>query len=259
MSYDKLPGINVSKLKDAYSEGWAYFAARHVHKTMPPKEKKVFAFGSAVHLALLKPDEFKHKVHTPPRDVLASNGARSTKAYKEWAASLPAGSIELTEAEMDACHQCLSSILQHDEVCKMMSYDRITEEPISCKIDGLDWKGIPDIVLRSGGIVIDLKTTACIGERKFRGQAFDLGYHLQAAWYLRLCSEFYRKPYNTFVFIAIESDAPYRCRCYYLDDDFIEEGRAKIAELIEQYQQRLASNYWLEDCDRGLIRIGRKW
>lgn len=253
-NYASIPALNASKLKDAYTEGWAYFAAAHVHKTIPPKDKKEFAFGTAIHLALLKPDEFTTKVITPPRDVLASNGARSTNAYKEWAKE-HSDCVILTEAEMDAIHQCMQSLLAHDQVLQIMSMPRITETAISATIDGRPWKGIPDIVAERGTFVVDLKSTGFISEKKFRWQVYDLGYHIQAAWYLRLCEEVYKKPYTTFVFIGIETEPPYRCRCYYLGSRAIQRGYDDIERLLSQYDARMASGDWLEDCDKGLILI----
>jgi len=254
MNYSDIPGMNVSKLKDAYTEGWAYFAAAHVHKTLPPKDKKAFAFGSAIHLALLKPDEFAGKVVVPPRDVLAKNGARSTDAYREWAKE-QGDAIILTDAEMDTLHRCMESLLSHEQVMHCMAMDRITETPIAATIDGRKWKGIPDIVAKRGGTVIDLKSTGFISEKKFRWQCYDLGYHIQAAWYLRLCEEVYRKPYTTFVFIAIETEPPYRCRCYYLGSRAIQRGNDDIERLLREHDERMASGDWKEDCDKGLVLI----
>lgn len=254
VEYNSLPGMNVSKLKDAYAEGWQYFAAAHVHQTLPKRDKKEFTFGSAVHLALLKPNEFREKVITVPRELLASNGARSTKDAKEFMAA-NSDKIILTDGEMDACHQCLASLLAHDQVIQIMAMESTIETPISAEIDGRTWKGIPDIVTKRK-FVIDLKTTGFISEKKFTWQVRDLGYHLQAAWYLELCRIYYGRDYDTFVFVAIETDPPYRCRCYYLDDDLVNEGAYEITRLLDEYDRRLAANDWLEDCDRGLIRIG---
>lgn len=253
-NYASIQALNASKLKDAYTEGWAYFAAAHVHKTIPPKDKKEFAFGTAIHLALLKPDEFTEKVITVPRELLDKRGNRTTDAAKEFVKQNP-DKVVLSDKEMNDVHQCMQSLLAHDQVLPIMSMPRITETPISATIDGRPWKGIPDIVAERGTFVVDLKSTGFISEKKFRWQVYDLGYHIQAAWYLRLCEEVYQKPYTTFVFIGIETEPPYRCRCYYLGSRAIQRGNDDIELLLSEYDSRMASGDWLEDCDKGLILI----
>lgn len=254
MNYADLPGMNVSKLKDAYTDGWFQFAALHIYKTMR-KEKKPFSLGTAIHLALLQPHLFADTIAVPPADVLAKNRARSTKAYEEWA-SAQVGKVVLSKKELDTCNECIASIKQHDQVRSMLAQSNIIETPISADIDGMRWKGIPDIVDNTyGRYVIDVKSTGFIDEREFRWQVKKLGYHIQAAWYLRLCSAAYDRNYDTFIFIAIETQPPFRCRCYYLSKQLIDEGNYEIDRLLREYNERMQSGDWREDCDRALILI----
>ena len=249
-----IPPINQSSLKTAWKKGWKYFHAAHVAKTIPPKSEAYFAVGSAIHLFLLENAKFKDRVVEIPTEVLASNGAKSGNKWKEFEAANEK-KILLKTAEMQSVLACVESIMQHPSAMEILAAPAHIEQFVEAEIFGIKARGIPDICLQRGGVVVDVKSTSMVDEYEFRSQVKKLGYHIQAAWYLELCSTFYGKRYSQFVFIAVETEPPYRCRCYYLDEAFLQEGRMIAAGLAEEYAGRYAANDWLEDCDKNIIFI----
>lgn len=254
-----IPPINQSALKVAWRKGWKYFHASEIARTIPKKPESYFAVGTAIHTFLLEPSKFKERVVEIPADVLASNGAKSGNKWKEFEAANDK-KVLLKPAEMQSVLACVESIMQHPSAMEILAAPAHVEQLITADIFGVTAKGIPDICIKRGGVVVDVKSTATVDEYEFRSQVRKLGYHIQAAWYLELCSAFYGKTYNQFVFIAVETEAPYRCRCYYLDDAFLQEGRMIAEGLAAEYARRYAANDWLEDCDKNIILIEKgKW
>lgn len=249
-----IPPINQSALKVAWKKGWKYFHASEIARTVPRKPESYFAVGTAIHTFLLEPSKFKERVVEIPAEVLASNGAKSGNKWKEFEAANEK-KILLKTAEMQSVLACVESIMQHPSAMEILAAPAHIEQLIEAEIFGVKARGIPDICLQRGGVVVDVKSTSMVDEYEFRSQVKKLGYHIQAAWYLELCSAFYGKRYTQFVFIAVETEAPYRCRCYYLDEAFLQEGRMIAAGLAEEYARRYAVNDWLEDCDKNIILI----
>jgi hypothetical protein len=254
-----IPPINQSSLKTAWKKGWKYFHAAHIAKTIPPKSEAYFAVGSAIHLFLLENEKFKERVIEIPKEVLGKGDKKNTTAWDNFAESNN-DKVLLKPAEMQSVLACVESIMQHPSAMEILAAPAHVEQPIEADIFGIKARGIPDICLQRGGVVVDVKSTSTVDEYEFRNQVRKLGYHIQAAWYLELCSAFYGKRYNQFVFIAVETEPPYRCRCYYLDEAFLADGRMIAEGLAQEYARRYAANDWLEDCDRSIILIEKgKW
>ena len=254
-----IPPINQSSLKTAWKKGWKYFYAAHIAKTIPPKSESYFAVGSAIHLFLLENAKFKERVIEIPKDVLGKGDKKNTTAWDNFAEANK-DKVLLKPAEMQSVLACVESIMQHPSAMEILAAPAHIEQPIGAEIFGVKARSVPDICLQRGGVVVDVKSTSTVDEYEFRSQVRKLGYHIQAAWYLELCTAFYGKRYSQFVFIAVETEPPYRCRCYYLDEAFLYDGHMIAEQLAQEYARRYAASDWLEDCDRNIILIEKgKW
>src|SRR5690349_1661907 len=65
-------------------DGPVVYCETFIRRRMPKPKKKEFLLGTASHTLLLEPDRFEATVKLIPRDKLASNGARSGNAYKDF-------------------------------------------------------------------------------------------------------------------------------------------------------------------------------
>ncbi len=72
--YDQLPALSQSSIKDAKLEGWNYFHKRHIERSLPFEPSKSMELGTALHLALLEPDELHDVVLLIPDEVLNKDG-----------------------------------------------------------------------------------------------------------------------------------------------------------------------------------------
>lgn len=90
----------------------------------------------------------------------------------------------------------------------------------------------------------DWKTTSDISERGIAKSIASMGYHIQAAFYLRgllaILPEYSRRV--SFIFCFVESEAPYLVRRAVLSETFLRIGQAKVSEGIAAWQHAEATN-----------------
>jgi hypothetical protein len=89
---------------------------------------------------------------------------------------------------------------------------------------GLECKCRPDWLTDDGSIVVDLKTTKDASPRGFKQSVANYRYHVQAAWYLHGLEQATGKRPDQFIFICVESTAPYAVAVYAADAEMIERG-----------------------------------
>lgn len=90
----------------------------------------------------------------------------------------------------------------------------------------------------------DWKTTNDISVRGIEKAIAHFGYHIQAAFYLRGLTAILPKYIGrtSFVFVFVETAAPYHVRRVKLSPAFFEIGRKKVSEGIALWQQAIAAN-----------------
>ncbi len=94
----------------------------------------------------------------------------------------------------------------------------------------------PDFLLPDIGLDMDFKTCKSAFPAKFAKDAYDMGYTVQAAMGLDITSAVLKTDIDTFLFLALEKEAPYLGSLLNAEEDFIEYGRAV-------YRKRLLKVY----------------
>jgi len=243
--YHARPGVSASMLK-SMAKGWRTFEAEYITKTAPRKESAAMALGTAVHTALLEPERFSAEYVVCPEEC----SDRRTKAYKEWAASVD-GAIVLTADDAKTIDAIRESVRRDDFASKLLAADGHVEK-------SLEWT-IHDVLCRmrfdkiAGPFCIDIKTCQDATPEAFAKTIASYRYDLQASHYVAGLSEIDHTP--RFVFIAVETSAPYRVRCYEMcDDDFYKADEDRVALLLE-YRRRLQSGDWSEPGEGVLTKV----
>lgn len=212
---------------------------KHVYLDGHREKKKAWDIGTAVHSKVLGVGA---DTVTCPPELLASNGAMSTKAAKEWRAEQEAaGLIVVSAAEQQQVNAMAESVLTHDlargwfelpghSEASMFATDPETGLRLRCRFDRL-----PD----DPRAAIDLKTTLDASPEGFKKRAHDLRYHVSRAHYLHT-ADLAGHPRQEMVFVAVENKAPYLVAVYQFDREQVERGERearRARELLKRCQE----------------------
>ena len=218
--------------------------ALYRHRQLAPPELRTPAmrWGTLVHLWVLEPE------HVAKETFEAPTVDRRTKAGKEaWDAALvEAGTRELVTAEERAqLDQITEAVHMHPLAGHILG----NAYPQNCEIS-LYWKDLdtratcrarPD--LHVDNYVVDLKTTTNASADAFARDAWKFRYHVQAAFYIDAFAAVGKRA-DTFVFIAVEKDAPHLVQVFVPEDEWIDAGRATYKRDLEIYMRCLESDKW---------------
>lgn len=130
--------------------------------TAPPPGTRKFNKGKAAHLLLLEPHRVEGCVAVIPDDILASNGALSTKAAKAFVAEqTDLGRTVLKEEEWQTICDMADALSADSRVMRLLSGCKLEQSHIWQDHEtGVYIKSRPDICPQeSGTFVIDYKTT----------------------------------------------------------------------------------------------------
>ena len=236
------------------------------HKSTAAQE-----LGTAIHSAVLEPDDFKRIYidSKPPVDVgemyyrhrqtaeLLAKGkdvprAAEAMGVKEATASKyaklkevqklrvhylrhpPESAPNISNDDLGRAMGAASAVLTHPTASKIIAsgnaeishFWRDEETGLVCRCR-------PDSKI-DDGILVDLKSTTDARPRACQREIFKWGYHVQAAFYLDGVSATERSPFDRFVFIFVETKAPYGVRVYELSAEAIQRGR-------DEYRATLAA------------------
>lgn len=193
------------------------------------------AFGTAVHAAILEPEDFaKSYVVSPKFDRRTKDGKAAAEAWEKE----NAGKLFLTEDQMASLKRMQVQVMAHAGAAKLLSagmaeksfFWRDEETGIDCKIR-------PDFLLvdeESGEIIgmLDVKTTTDASAEGFSKSIANYGYDLQAAFYQEGGKQLTGRVLP-FYFVAIESNAPHAVSVYKANNQVIEIGRAKFQGALQ--------------------------
>ena len=202
--YHSIDGISASGLKTAWKDPKLYDLRGELKRLESP----ALTMGTAVHEALLEPKKFlmtKYKLTPANSDklqIMIHNG-RLMFDYI----------LNKTQNEQ-------SLFVRDNEFIRKV------------RVDAYD----PKL-----GIIYDVKTTRYNSPSMFIKDAYELGYHLQAAFYidtLRLAG--YKA--NYFAFLCVPSESPNEPYAVQITDRFIEDGRAIYTEVIQNILDYKKSN-----------------
>jgi hypothetical protein len=203
----------------------------------PEAPSEEMCLGSALHAAFLTPDELSDLV---VREVL---NRRTKPGRARFAQLMEEGKILLTNTQEEQLAGMMAALESHDRVKALF---RDGDAEVSCywedKLTGLPLKARADY-LRKDGIILDLKTTRDASPEGFRKLAWNAGYHMQASHYMDgfiACGV----DVQGFIFVAIESEAPYAIGIYNTMPSLYSEGRKRCQTALQKISCAIASDSW---------------
>lgn len=214
--------------------------AKYQYKLGRRFDSPAFDLGKAVHARVLGVGA---QAVAYPDDVLASNGAASTKAAKEWAESIRVeGGVPMKADDLRPISRMAEAVLAHPTARKLLEAATAREVSVFADVDGVPTRCRFDAL--GGGYGIDLKTSVRpVDADTFSREVFEYGYHFQ--------QEFYRDTYRAsegefiaFAFIAVEKTGPHLVAVHQLDFEYEQIGKRLAKDARRIYAECSASGMW---------------
>lgn len=245
-AYHSGPGISKSHLDDIAPElGMTpkHYWHRHINPDyVRPEETDATRLGTAIHTALLEPDDLGKTVI---RGLDLQR--RSTADKYAWAEfeQKNQGKLILKAQDFDRVVQIRDAIMRHPFVGPLIR--RGKSEQSFYTIDretGLLVKCRPDYMDDAGEFILDVKSTESASTAAFGKSIANYRYDVQPPWYEDILTNLYGERPKYWIFLAIEKDAPFCCNPIYATDDMRRIGREKARRDLDLIAHCQATGQW---------------
>lgn len=162
-------------------------------------------------------------------------GKRQGKAYDTFKASVGDREV-LSVTEMGQMEEVYATIRRKQTIQTLLNTSTHVEPAVfwEDKLTGLRCKGRPDLLCDS--LIVDFKTTTDLSDRGIQNTIAGLGYDVQAGFYLDGVNTATAGGYESFVFIFLQTKAPFDARVIRLPDEWVDIGRKKYKQYIAEYK-----------------------
>lgn len=236
-------------------------------KTQEFSQTPAMVLGSAAHAAILEPETFRNEYATALNDEgflktsddlkkelkslgLKVSGSKSElaqrlidhdKMYQNAIFDLVAerfrkeneGKTILTQEQSEAVREIKSAVLSHN-IAKGMLTGGESEYSYFAEILGVTCKCRPDYYLPIEGCLVDLKTCSDASADGFTRACINLGYAIQAAFYLDVFNAANGTTIQEFYFVAVETTKPYAVNTFKMGEVELNLGRRQYKKALEQ-------------------------
>lgn len=202
--------------------------------------------GSAFHLLVLEPERFSESVALIPKvDLRTREGKYAMMRFEEE----HGGKIIIQQDDVDRISRMRDAVFNHPTARAAFTGQLLIEHTIEWEdaTTGAPCKCRFDCINTTLGVAPDLKSTKDASPQAFAKSVANYRYHVQEA--------FYTDGYNadplrvfpdrlSFIFVAVEKEAPYGVAVYELDQEAVNIGRALYRRDLNVYQRCRAANEW---------------
>lgn len=238
--YHAGPGISKSQL-DTLARSPLHFWAKHIAKQQGTRvETAAMRFGTAVHTAILEPEDFVNWVVMDKVDRRTKDGKAAAEAAETRAAAR--GVRVIDRADHDVVTAIAASVERHPVIgpyleagwAELSVYWMDEDTGVLCRCR-------PDWLTETA--ILDVKTTENSSPGSFERSAYQYRYWVQAAYYLdglaaNGCDV------SRFVFAAVEKEPPFAAMAYTATPSLIDAGRREYKRLLNLYSACCASGRW---------------
>lgn len=211
------------------------------NRSHPRPPKKEFDVGTAAHRKILGAGA---QTVVIPAALLASNGAASTTAAKEWIAQARAdGDTPVKQETADEVDAMAESILAHPEARELLEQDGSPEMSVFATDPdtGVKLRARFDFLpsfMQDLPCAFDVKTTAGSADRDaFEKVVADLGYDVQEGHYLHTYTLAAGDPTMRLKFLVVEKNPPHLVAVHELSFEFAEIGTARAKHARQMFAQ----------------------
>lgn len=248
--------LSFSQLRDFDEYGPEGYRKLYVTGEWKREPTDAMEFGSLIHRVLCDGKPLDDCVTFPPADVLAKNGARSTNAYREWAADVESkGRVIVNDKEYAKAREIVAAVA----ACPIASHlAQATHQEQAFRWEMHDnlWRAKLDVI--TPWFVADFKTTTKpMNVRTYERLVYDARYHWQAAIYAKAIDSAGLDP-RPFYFVLLEKAEPYRVQVVEIDGYGMAIAREELfgeGGVIEQLDDYMDSNDWRAVERKGVLTI----
>jgi hypothetical protein len=257
--YHKGPGLSSSDIKELIKSP-AHFQA---YKATPNEPTPQMIRGTLIHNLILEPEKFTETF------VVGDFKIRRGKEYDNLVLNNPDKTI-ITREEYESAMLCVEAFSREQNVNSELKH--LTEKGHrelsfywNDPLTGILCKVRPDILHTD--FIVDIKTSRDGSFDAFQKFIVDYKYFISAPFYLRGVnavieneelapkgSFLWNVRPKRFIFVVIETEAPYAVSIYELDENSMNFGTKLIDRALESYSESVATDVW-QGYPKGIIPI----
>jgi len=224
--------------------------------------------GSAVHaLLFMQEDELQETIRIIPESVLASNGARSGNAWKDYRDEHEEQNPEvllLRDGELKGIKRAAANLRDLigrfiDRGDAMREHVVFWEQPVISGTEtvSLEMRLKADLLIVGGNEAwcFDAKSTHQLGESTFRRNVLDKRYWLQQSHYQIGIRTHFEVDVVHFFFPSVQMSGRYPCGLYYLDDESSEKAERRYANVLQRFADRVVSDNWADEHEGKMVPV----
>lgn len=223
--YHSRPELSASQIKQILSNPHLYATG------FKQPQSDAMALGSAIHSLVLEPHKFNDEFAVLPELNLRTNEGKAAKLLFE---SQIGGKTVLKADQYETAQNASLSIIR-SKIAYLLQNGAVEESYFS-NLDGIDVRVRPDYYREDIGVVFDVKTTQDASADGFTKAVANFMYYVQAAFYLKTLQSLGKKA-ERFVFVAVETKAPYMVGVYELAPEAIDFGWNEIQRAFDIYKE----------------------
>lgn len=240
------PGSVSHSELDTFIDSPNRYYRRYVTREYPGKPTNAMEIGQVFHDLMLN-DRMTNGYMVIPKDVLASNGAKSGNKWKDFAEE-NSDKILLKAEEEKFLLSMGDAVFQHPAAATLFGGEGRDEYSIrwTDEATGIVCRCRPDRWHLGKNVLIDLKSCADVSAEGFAKACLRFGYHRQVAWYQDGIKAL-TGDLLPFVFVAVEKEPPYDCEVFELDQTFVDLGRIENRDALKRYAACSDSGVWRKE------------
>ncbi len=203
------------------------------------ENKPIFDVGTALHLAILEPEQFNERVVMHGFDDY-----RKTEAREIRDAAYAAGKTPLKPEEHALVLALADSIRATPEISTLLAKPGDAEVSLTWEWDGQPMKARPDFLAADRSFVLDLKSSTSAEPRQVSRKAFTDGWHVRAAWYMAGVKAVTGVLPEHYWFAVCEKNCPYIAQLYELDERALIWGEQLVGRAVNLFAECQKTGVW---------------
>lgn len=243
-AYRAVNGVSASDLKNLQRSP-AYAHMRY-HVTTPAME-----WGTAIHTAILEPETLDARYRLDPESPKGGYpaGWRRSNAYnaaKDEALSEPGVEGVLTSAQFQDLGQIQKRVLETEIGSVLTELEGMREASGFLYDEDFGfWRKVrPDYLIPAANMVIDVKSSKDHRPGPFARACNTYGYMLSDAYYRDTLTAALDFDVDHYVYLVVNSDAPFEIAAYTLDEDSVEQGRHDYKRGLAEWRECEETGRW---------------